>query len=186
MNQKEIEFDLETLMKTASEGEMSYQNFLSIVGGIVLEKFNLSMNDLLSKKRDREIVEKRYMIFVKAREVFGERISFKEIARPFSKLHAIVHHAIETHRDTLMKRKSYRKDYILFSKIVDSKISVSSVRFSSKRAIDLLNDLKDNPPFYERGVSDLISKIEEEALYSHPVDVKNLYNKLVGLKNAQQ
>lgn len=186
MKEEYTDINLDVLYKLRYENEASYQKFLEIALDLIEKTSGLKREFILGKKKKTEFVEKRYMIFAKARQVFGKRITLKDISKPFGKSYSDVCHALKTHKDTSMKKTSYEKEYLIFSKKVDERFSLFSNAISAKRAISLLEDLKGDPSFYERGAMSLINEIVDDALHSHLIDIKNFYSKVNNLKNAQK
>lgn len=74
--------------------------------------FNKSMEKALTKSRDRELVDMRYMLYLYLRETYG--ISYPKIARLFHCNHTTVLYGVKTAQSLLYYNAPFRENYQAF------------------------------------------------------------------------
>lgn len=98
------------MMNTEKEIKEKYTNeALEMIATASSTILNISTKDLMSTKRDREIVDARRIAYAIARLEF--KFTFQSIGRYFEKNHATILHQVNTHEGWIQTEDDYRTKY---------------------------------------------------------------------------
>ena len=97
-------------MNTEKEIKEKYTNeALQMIATASSQILNISTKDMMSTKRDREIVDARRIAYAIARLEF--KFTFQSIGRYFEKNHATILHQVNTHEGWIQNEDEYRSKY---------------------------------------------------------------------------
>lgn len=98
------------MMNTEKQIKEKYTNeALEMIATASSTILNISTKDLMSTKRDREIVDARRIAYAIARLEF--KFTFQSIGRYFEKNHATILHQVNTHEGWIQTEDDYRTKY---------------------------------------------------------------------------
>tara|TARA_R110002012_G_scaffold123783_1_gene274394 strand:- start:336 stop:743 length:408 start_codon:yes stop_codon:yes gene_type:complete len=98
------------MMNTEKEIKEKYTNeALQMIATASSQILNISTKDMMSTKRDREIVDARRIAYAIARLEF--KFTFQSIGRYFEKNHATILHQVNTHEGWIQNEDEYRSKY---------------------------------------------------------------------------
>lgn len=98
------------MMNTEKQIKEKYINeALEMIATASSTILNISTKDLMSTKRDREIVDARRIAYAIARLEF--QFTFQSIGRYFEKNHATILHQVNTHEGWIQTEDDYRSKY---------------------------------------------------------------------------
>lgn len=109
------------MIKTEKQLKEQYTNeALDLISTASSLMLNVSHKDLMSTKRDREIVDARRIAYALARNEF--KFTYQAIAKFYDKNHATILHQVNTHEAWLQHEHDYKEKYetvkcFLFDKI---------------------------------------------------------------------